>query len=285
VKASRLVKNAVRTLKASDAIDHWQRDREEIEAEDLLQHALGGYAFDPDEEIPGGVRRRFEALIERRTTGEPIPYIKGYAVFRGLRLLARPGVFVPRDSTEFLAAQAVRRLRRRKGPVEVDLATGGGTVALAVANEVRRSSVFGTDLSEDAVALARKNAKRLKLRATFVAGDPYAPLPREVVGAVDVITLHPPYVAKRELRELPDEVRRFEPVHTLTDRSADGLGLVERAVRGAGEWLRPGGWLLIEVSPDRAKAVARLMRRAGLREVKSTKDRGFGVTRVVVGRW
>ena len=79
--------------------------------------------------------------MERRATGEPIPFIKGYAEFRGIELIAEPGVFVPRDSSEFLAEQAVRRLRSRKAPVHVDLATGGGTIALAVADEVPKAAV------------------------------------------------------------------------------------------------------------------------------------------------
>ncbi|MBI2237707.1 MAG: peptide chain release factor N(5)-glutamine methyltransferase, partial [Actinobacteria bacterium] len=216
-------------------------------------------------------------------TGEPVQFIKGYAEFRGLRLIARPGVFVPRDSTEFLAEQAIRRLRGRREPVALDLATGGGTVALAVVNEVPRASVYGTDVSAEAVALARRNARRLALRAHFVTGDLFSGLPRGLAGRVDVITLHPPYVGRRELRHLPEEIKRFEPVHTLTDRSPDGLGLVERAVVEAIGWLAPRGWLLIEVSPDRSRAVAALMRRAGYRDVRSTKG-GLAVTRVLVGR-
>src|SRR5215210_6541441 len=127
VKAGKLLDQGVKTLKASPSIDHWQKGRERIEAEDLLMHALGWDEEPaPSQEIPGKVRRRFEAMVDRRATGEPIPFIKGYAEFRGLELIAEPGVFVPRDSSEFLAEQAVRRLRRRKRPVHVDLATGGG---------------------------------------------------------------------------------------------------------------------------------------------------------------
>lgn len=284
MKASELIEEAVRTLKASDAIDHWQKDRELIEAEDLLAHAMDDELPDPDDPVPARARRWFEKMVARRATGEPVPYIKGYAEFRGLRLLARPGVFVPRDSSEFLAVQAVRRLHGRGSPVAVDLATGGGPVALAIANEMRRVRVFGTDLSRDAVALARRNAERLRLRATFLAGDLFAPLPDRLAGRVDVITLHPPYVAKREMRELPEEIVRFEPAHTLTDNSRDGLGLVERSARGAVAWLRKGGWLLVEVSPDRSRAVAKLLRGSGFRDVRSTKDRTWGVTRVIVGR-
>ena len=180
--------------------------------------------------------------------------------------------------------QAVRRLARRSGPVVVDIASGGGTVALAIANEVPRAQVFGTDIAPDAVRLARSNARRLGLRATFAVGDLFGALPRGLRGSVDVITLHPPYVAKQEIALLPDEIRRFEPVHTLSDQSSDGLGLVERTAIEAPEWLGPGGWLLVEVSPDRSRGVASLFRSAGLTDVRSTKGGELKVTRVVVGQ-
>jgi release factor glutamine methyltransferase len=284
VNASELLDRAVRTLEASPAIDHWQKDRELIEAEDLLCHALGVDEIDPDEEVAAVARRRFDRMIARRADGEPTQLIKGFAVFRGLEVLARPGVFVPRDSTEFLAEQAVRRLRRRRRPVHVDVATGGGTVALAVVNEVRGVRTFGTDISAEAIRVARRNAARLGLRATFAVGDLFGGLPAGLRGTVDVVTLHPPYVARAELRDLPDEIRRWEPVHTLSDQSRDGLGLIGRTAGEAGDWLEPGGWLLIEVSPDRARAVGAVMRATGFRQIRSTADRGFKVTRVMVGR-
>ena len=266
-KASEVLTDAVARLKASTAIDHWQRDREEIEADELLSYALGVDRIDPKEDVPAGVRRRFDRLIARRATGEPVQLITGQAVFRGLEIVARPGVFVPRDSTEYLAEQAIRRLRGRRRPVAVDLATGGGTVALAIANEVRGTRVFGTDISLTAVRVARDNAERLHLRATFFKGDLFGGLPAELEGRVDVITLHPPYVARDELRELPEEIRRFEPVHTLSDRSLDGLGLVGRAASEGPRWLKSGGWLLIEVSPDRSRSVASVLRRNGFGDV------------------
>jgi release factor glutamine methyltransferase len=278
------MKQAEKALKASRAIDHWQKDREEIEAEDLLMHAMHVDEVDPDDEVPAGARKRFERMIARRVTGEPVQFIRGFAEFRGLELIAKPGVFIPRDSSGFLAEQAIRRLRRRKRAVAVDLATGGGTVALAVKNETKGVKVYGTDLSKDAVKIARKNAERLKLRATFITGDLFDGLPASIAGSVDVITLHPPYVAKHELKDLPEEIRKFEPADTLTDHSADGLGLVDRATEGSRRWLRKGGWLLIEVSPDRAAAVAKVLRRNGYRDVKITKGGEFKVTRVIVGR-
>lgn len=284
MEASRLLEEAVEKLKASPAIDHWQKDREEIEAEDLLAFALHVDRVDPVETVPPSVRARFRRMVSRRAMGEPVQFIKGYADFRGLELIAKRGVFVPRESTEFLAEQAVRRLRRRNGAVAVDLATGGGTVALAIANEARGVRVYGTDLSRDAIEVARENAERLKLRATFLTGDLFGGLPRELAGMVDVITVHPPYVARRELAELPDEIRKFEPAHALTDESEDGLGLVERTAVESRVWLRKGGWLLIEVSPDRARAVAKVMRDRGFRDVRSTKGGEWKITRVIVGR-
>lgn len=283
VKARTLIREAVVRLKASEAIDHWQKHRERYEAIDLLQFVMGG-PFDDDDAVSERQAFRFRALVDRRVTGEPVPYIKGETEFRGLILKVEPGIFVPRDSSEFLAEQAVRRLRRRRDPVHVDLATGLGTVALAVAHEVKGATVWGADVAEDAIDLARRNAKRLHLRARFRVGDLFEPLSRSLRGRVDVITLHPPYVARGELEDLPDEIRAWEPVHTLTDHSEDGLGLVRRTVAEAPDWLTKKGWLLMETDPDRARDVKRAFAAAGYRDVASTKGGELKVTRVVVGR-
>jgi release factor glutamine methyltransferase len=283
LKARKVLDDAVKVLKASPAIDHWQRGRERIEAEDLLWYVLGDEP-DPKDDVSAADRRRFDGLVRRRATGEPIPFIKGSTDFRGLELLAQPGVFVPRDSSENLATQATRRLRGRRRPVHVDLATGAGTIALAVANEVPGAIVVGTDVSADAVALARKNAKRLGLRARFVTGDLFGGLPRTLKGTVDVITVHPPYVPMHELKDLPEEIREWEPEHTLTDRSRDGLGLIGRTAREAPAWLSSNGWLLMEVSPDRVALVKGVLRREGFRDMRSTRGGPIPLTRVIVAR-
>jgi release factor glutamine methyltransferase len=283
LKARKVLDDAVTVLKASPAIDHWQRGRERIEAEDLLWHIVGEEP-DPRDDVSVEQRRRFDRLVRRRAAGEPIPFIKGSTEFRGLDLLVRPGVFVPRDASEFLAEQAMRRLRGRSRPVHLDLATGAGTIALAVAHEVPRASVVGTDLSADAVKLARANAKRLGLRARFVTGDLFGGVPRVLAGTVDVVTLHPPYVPMRELKDLPEEIRAWEPEHTLTDRSRDGLELITRAAREAPAWLAPNGWLLLEVSPDRVRHVKGVLRGEGFRDIRSTKGGPLPLTRVIVAR-
>jgi len=282
VTAQELIDRAVEVLEAAPAIDHWQKDRERIEAEELLD-VLIGTDWKASDEIDPGVGRRFRRLVTRRATGEPVPYIRGTVDFRGLSLIARPGVFVPRESSEFLAEQAVRRLRRRRGPVAVDLATGSGPVALSIAHEVKGAEVYGTDLSRDAISLARKNASKLELDVHFLAGDMFGALPAAIAGRVDVITFHPPYVGKRELRDLPEEVLKFEPVMSLTDHSPKGMGLIERGARESWDWLRPGGWLLVEVSSDRSRQVATILRRAGYSDVRSTKS-DLEVTRVLTAR-
>jgi release factor glutamine methyltransferase len=286
--AGELIAEGARRMKRSPAIDHYPADRERWDAEALLAFVLG---LDPDRQVPedewevdARQRRRFRDLVRRRAGGEPMAHIIGWTMFRGLRLPVRPGTFIPRASSEFLAFQAARRLKGRRRPVAVDLATGIGPVALAMANEARRSEVHGTDFSADAIRRARANARVLGIRnATFHVGDMLEALPNRIRGSVDAMTLHPPYVPKGEVEDLPLEIRNFEPEAVLTDGSPHGLGLVERAVLEGREWLRPGGWLLIEVSPDFARPVRTLFVRGGLRDVRSTK--GWPqVTRVVVGR-
>jgi release factor glutamine methyltransferase len=283
MKARALIRNGTARLKESPAIDHWQKGREKIEAEILLIDLLGEEP-EPDDKISASKQRRYEEWIERRYTGEPVAHITGVTDFRGLDLIVEPGVFVPRDSSEWLAEQAIRRLRKRRRPVHVDLASGMGTIALAVASEVPKAQVFGAELSKEGVKLARKNAKNLRVKATFGSGDLFEPVPKKLRGEVDVITIHPPYVAKGELRDLPDEIKEWEPAHTLTDRSVDGLGLVRRTVEEAPAWLKPNGWVLMETDPDRARDVRKVMSAGGFRDVQSTKGGPVPITRVIVGK-
>ncbi|MGH7721312.1 MAG: N5-glutamine methyltransferase family protein [Candidatus Dormibacteria bacterium] len=276
-------------IAGSRNIEHWQRGLARWDAEVLLAHVLdvdvdsdGDLALNTVSTSQG---RRFDGLVERRLSGEPINHITGHFRFCDLDLLVRPGVFSPRSSSELMVELAVARLRRRRGRrVAVDLATGAGAVALAIADRTRGSEVWGTDISAAATRLGRANARRLHLDTVrFATGDLLAALPGALRGAVDMITIHPPYVARDEVGTLPVEIRRFEPRHTLTDGSDDGLGLVRRLADDAAAWLRPGGFVLVEIAPYLARAAAAVLRRGGLREVRSHRD-SLGVTRVVVGR-
>ena len=278
-----LLDEAERVLKASERIDHPHAGKERFDGEELLEFIMGRPPRGR-EEIPAPTVRRFRRLVERRASGEPVAYITRSAKFRGLTLEVRPGGFIPRESTEFMAFQAIRRLRPRRRPVHVDLATGVGPVALAVADAIRRGRVYGVDISPSALTQARRNAARLKLRnVTFLRGDLFAPLPKRLTGAVDVITVHPPYVPTGELRDLPEEITRFEPKESITDFSRTGMRLLERTAAEAPRWLTSDGWLLVEVSPDRSRSVMSLLRGAGFRDIRSTIG-PVKFTRVIVGR-
>jgi len=230
------------------------------------------------------LRDRYLALVARRAAGEPQPFLTGRIEFYGLDLRVKPGAFVPRPSSELTVDRAIRRLRRRRNPVVVDVAAGAGPIALAVAHEISGSHAWALDISKEALAQGRSNARRLGIdNVTFRAGDMYAPLPDTLEEGVDLITAHVPYVPKGELDDLPTEVRAYEPVYTLTDDSDDGMSLVRRAVAEGVAWLKPGGWLLLEMSDDIASKTRRLMRRAGLSDEGIASD-DDGLSVVVEGR-
>jgi release factor glutamine methyltransferase len=285
--APALLSHAESRIAASPNIEHWQPGLARWDAQVLLADALGVHVDDDiSDTVPSAAqRRRFDAMVTRRLTGEPVNYITGHFEFCDLDLVVRPGVFSPRSSSEHTVELAVERLRRRRGGrLAVDVATGAGAIALAIGDRTPGSEVWGIDISPDAARLGRHNAKRLGLdNVHFATGDMLAALPKRFVGRVDMFTIHPPYVARHEVKTLPVEIRRFEPRSTLTDGSEDGLGLVRRLAADAPGWLRPGGFLLVEIAPYLARATATVMRRHGMRDVRSHRD-SLGVTRVVIGR-
>ena len=239
------------------------------EAEDLLAFCLGVEIDDLGDASPPSrrARERYLALVARRAGGEPFPHLTGTIEFYGLRLDVRPGPFVPRPSSELVVDRAVRRLRRRKSPVAIDVCTGAGPIALAIADELPGAEVWGADIDAGGLAQARRNAAKLEIEnVTFRKGDMYGALPRRLKGRVDVITGHIPYVPIDEIDDLPTEVRGYEPLYTLSDSSSDGLGLIRKAAAEAGLWLKPGGWLLMEISDDMAAKVRRICRKAGLQD-------------------
>lgn len=281
-----LIKDADFRIRASPSVDLWRQYVARLDAEELMRTALDREftTADLETEVDPGVRRRFDAMVRRREGGEPVALIRGFSDFFGLRLAVRRGVFTPRFSSELMALEAIKRLRARTNPTAVDVACGGGAVALAVASKLPGARVYGVDITPAAVRLSRENASRLKLRnARFAAGDLLAPLSPRLRGKVDVITIHPPYVSRAQVRTLPREIREYEPPESLSDRSSDGLGLVRRLAPEAWDWLRPGGWMLVEVAPDLARPVARLLLREGYSNAASKRD-SVGATRVVVGR-
>ncbi len=166
----------------------------------------------------------------------------------------------------------------------MDVCTGAGPIAIAVAAEVPQAEVWGVDIDSEGIAQARTNARRLEIgNATFKKGDMYGPLPASLKGEIDLITGHVPYVPPEELDDLPSEVRSHEPIFTLSDNSSDGLGLMRRAIDEGREWLKPGGWLLLEVAEDLAPKILALCKKAGYKDLTVQSD-DDGLSVVIEGR-
>lgn len=280
-----LLDDAEIAIRRSKAVDLWRVSDARVNAEELMEAVLE-VRMTPrrlDVEVSASLRRRFEGLVGRRVAGEPVAMITGATEFLGLQLLVSKDVFVPRNSSELLARTAISRLRTRPKPLAVDVATGMGPVALAIAHRVRKARIIGLDISSRPLALARRNAARLGIRnVTFLRSDLLSGLDGKHRGLIDVLASHPPYVALGDLEDLPEEIRRFEPAESLTDESDDGLGLVRRLAREAPTWLRPGGWVMVEVSPNLSRRVRGIFIRNGFGRVKSLRD-SLGATRVIVG--
>jgi release factor glutamine methyltransferase len=165
----------------------------------------------------------------------------------------------------------------------VDVATGAGPVALAIAAAMPKARVWGIDIAPKAVKVAKENARLNQVKnARFRESDMLRDLPQKLRGKVDAFTLHPPYVSRGLVKTLAREIRDFEPPESLTDNSVDGLGLVRKLGAEAGDWLRPDGWALVEVSPDLARGVRSILSRAGFKELRSLRDE-LGATRVIAG--
>lgn len=222
--------------------------------------------------------KRFGRALCRRCAGEPLQQVTGEQGFRRLALRVRPGVFVPRPETEVLVEVGLRGLEGTSSPVVVDVGTGSGAIALAVKDERPDARVLATDLSPEAVALARENAEALGVDVEVLRGDLLAPLPRELRGRLDAVLANPPYVPPEDRGSLPPEVLA-EPDLALFGTTE----LYRRLFPEALAWLRPGGIVAVEIEERAADAVAAAARDVGLEGIDVTPDL-TGRDRVVSGR-
>lgn len=248
------------------------------DAEWILAHVLGCARAElrvRDEPVTDAERETVQALVARRERGEPLQYVLGEWGFRRLTLTVDPRALIPRPETEVVVERCLTLLAGTTEPRVLDVGTGSGAIALAIADEHPGARVTAIDVSEDALALARENAERTGLAVELLRVDLRDGLPGE---AWDLVVSNPPYVRPDELPTLEPEVREWEPRAALVAE-----GHTEAVVREAARVLGAGGALVLETHGEHAAEVADVVRAHGLSEVRVTQDLA-GRDRVVEGR-
>jgi release factor glutamine methyltransferase len=228
-------------------------------------------------------------MLQRRAAGEPLQYVLGTWQFLGFELYVDPRVLVPRPETEVVALTAIEeavRLGLRRGPnnawagatapyAVADLGTGSGALALALVSELPDVEVWATDVSDDALAVARANfagAGSLAARVRAVQGSWFDALPRALEGELRLVVSNPPYVAEAEVNDLPREIVDYEPRLALVS-GPSGMEAIEEIVDGARTWLdQESGVLVCELAPHQAQAMAAHARAAGYTDVSIRQD-------------
>lgn len=254
-----------------------------LDAELIVAHAIGCSRLELylkfDQLLKAEQLAPIRELIKRRQAGEPVAYLTGKKEFWSLDLRVDARVLVPRPDTEAAVEESLARLPATGPARVVDVGTGSGAIALALASSRPDTAVFAVDASRDALAVARANAERLGLDVKFLEGDLLAPALAHA--PFDLIVANLPYVPTGDVAQLAPEVRA-EPLLAL-DGGPDGLDPIRRLVTDAPAALAPGGALVLELGIGQAAAVAGLARAAGLEDVRARRDLG-GIERVVSAR-
>jgi release factor glutamine methyltransferase len=248
-----------------------------VDAEWLLAHSLGvsrTELYADGDEAPVDRARVFRKLVARRAAREPLAYVLGEWGFRRLTLRVDPRVLIPRPETEMLVERCLELLADRVGPAVLDIGTGSGAIALAIADEHPGARMTGTDTSREALAVAAENVTLTGLHVELVEGELFAGLE----GPFDLVVSNPPYVAPEDVAALPPEVGEHEPRAALVES-----GATEAIAEEAVSRLVPGGSLAFEVADGKAHAVAELLLGLRYEEVTIGKDLA-GRERVVDGR-
>lgn len=253
-----------------------------LEAEWMLCEALSldrvGLYLNFDKPLSEGELASYRGMVGRRGKREPLQYILGSQEFMGLDFVVTPAVLIPRHDTEVLVEEGVKRGADARSIL--DIGTGSGCVAIALARALPESVIASVDISEEALAVARDNAERHGVMVEFCRGSLLEPFQGR---CFDMIVSNPPYIPAAELATLQQEVRGFEPM-TALDGGRDGLDFYRRIVESAPRHLHPGGWLLFEVGAGQAPEVLGLLRAGGFAGDCFTRTDPAGIERVVGGR-
>ena len=233
---------------------------------------------------------RLQELIERRRTGVPLAHLTGRQTFLGLELVAAPGALIPRKETEILGRAALAKIacmaQARGAATVLDVCTGSGNLALAYAWYEPRARVFASDLSPEAVDLARRNAQYTGLsgRVELRVGDLLEPFESaEFLGRCDFVSCNPPYISAAKVKEMHPEISRHEP-QAAFDGGVYGVAILMKLLRVAHRFLRPGGWLGFEVGEGQGERVcAQLGRNPAYSGIESLRD-ASGQVRAILAR-
>ncbi|HNV56097.1 MAG TPA: peptide chain release factor N(5)-glutamine methyltransferase [Smithellaceae bacterium] len=258
-----------------------------LDAEVLLAFLLRcdrlAFFKNPENPISKEQRAAFDRLIERRTGGEPAAYITGRKAFWSFILDVDPAVLIPRPDTEVIVEEALAVLRQEswRRPRILDIGTGSGAIALALACEVPGASITATDISEAALQTAQKNAAALNVEPiVFLKGDLFEP----VEGRFDLIVSNPPYIGADEYQSLPPGVKNFEPEEALR-AGQTGLEFYEKLIYQAHGYLTENGWLLLEIGARQKQEVRAIYEaHQDFYERIDVREDYAGLPRVIKGR-
>lgn len=253
-----------------------------LEAEWMLCEALSldrvGLYMNFDKPLSDSELSAYRAMVARRAKREPLQYILGSQEFMGLDFEVSPAVLIPRHDTEVLVNEALKRAGEADSIL--DIGTGSGCVAIAIAKALPEAHVSSVDISDAALGVARGNAERNAVSVEFHRGSLFEPFAGR---RFDMIVSNPPYIPAGDLATLQQEVRGFEPMNAL-DGGADGLDFYRRITEQAPEHLNPGGWLIFEVGAGQAPQVLELLSSGGFATDNFTAKDPADIERVVGGR-
>jgi release factor glutamine methyltransferase len=258
-------------------------ERARADAELLLLHLLGKdkawLMAHRDEELAPAKAVLYTQLLERRREGEPVQYITGETEFYGLPFRITRDVLIPRPETEHLVEKVIALATNIHAPRIVDVGTGSGCIAVALANKLPQARITAIDLSAAALAVAQENAQRNSADVRFIEGDLLAPVAGE---RFDFVVSNPPYVPAADRTSLSVEVRDFEPAMALF-AGDDGLEVYRSLIPAAFDALNPGGFVVLEIGYGQSLAITELLTRSGFAQIEFSSDLQ-GIPRVACAR-
>lgn len=238
--------------------------------------------LDKDQVLTSDESERFAHWIEERISHRPVQYIIGTVEFFGLEFKVDERVLIPRPETETLVEVVIEQLAHEEKPKIIDLGTGSGAIAISLAATLKSSFIYATDVSKEALEVAKENAIKNKVenQIEFFSGDLFGPLKNEnLEGQIDCVVSNPPYVSKEELETLPEEIKDYEPIVALQSEK-DELFFHKKIIEDSLNFLNKGGFLALETAFGQAGKMADFIRQNGnYHNIKIIKDLS-GIDRV-----